>query len=107
MHVDKRAMHSVHVITLALKYPDSFLPDEMKKHYGTCGIIFGDFPLQPIGRAKELIDEMPDSGELFNNGPPPGDVGTVVGEYYRRGDKDVGKLGHLKELLSPDAGRMT
>lgn len=103
MPEDKRAMFRVHVITIVSKDPNSFLPEEMKEYYGESGFTFGDFPLQPIGRAKELMDEMPDSSELFRNEPPPRDVGTLVGEYYRRGDKNVGKLGHLKALLSRDA----
>ena len=76
----------------------------MKEHYGTSGFTFGDFPLQPAGRAKKaLMDEVPDSSDVFKDGPPPDDVGTLVGEYYRRGEKNVAKLGHLKELLAKDA----
>jgi hypothetical protein len=109
MPAEKRAMHRVHVITIVSKDPNSFLPDEMKAYYGAKGITFGDFPLQPIGRAKELMDEMPDSADFFDDGPPPmkkGEksgpgmpVGTLIGEYYVRDEKKVAKLGHLKDLL--------
>ena len=109
MPVEQRAMHRVHVITIVSKDPNSFLPKEMKEYYGAKGITFGDFPLQPIGRAKELMDEMPDSTDFFDKGPPPmkkGEkvgagmpVGTLIGEYYVRGEKRVAKLGHLKDLL--------
>jgi MoaA/NifB/PqqE/SkfB family radical SAM enzyme len=103
MPANKRAMHRVHVITIISKDPNSFLPEEMKEYYGESGFTFGDFPLQPVGRAKDLMDEVPDSADFFKNGPLLRDVGTLVGEYYRRHDKDVGKLGHLKEILSRDA----
>ena len=102
MPTKKRAMFRVHVITIISKDPNSFLPEEMKEYYGKSGFTFGDFPLQPIGRAKELMDEIPDSTEFFKNGPPLRDVGTLVGEHYRRHDKDVGRLGQLKELLARD-----
>ena len=109
MPADKRAMHRIHVVTIISKDPNSFLPEEMKKYYGESGITFGDFPLQPIGRAKELMDEMPDSEEFFKKAPPPpkkGDgafrAGTLIGEYYRIENEKVAKLGHLKELFSDD-----
>ena len=110
---DKKQLLETHVIIIVTKDPNSSLPDEMKEHYGQYGITFGDFPLQPIGRAKELMDEMPDSADYFDNGPPPmkkGEkvaagmpVGTLIGEYYVRGEKRVAKLGHLKDLLTEAA----
>ena len=107
MPADKRAMHRVHVITIVSKDPDSYLPGEMKEHYSTSGITFGDFPLQPIGRAKNLMDEMPDSAEFFKKLPPPpedgpkgGPVATLIDEYYTRGKERVARLGHLKEMFS-------
>ena len=110
MPADKRAMHRVHVITIVSKDPNSFLPEEMKEYYGESGITFGDFPMQPIGRAKELMDEMPDSEEFFKTAPPPpkkGDgafrAGTLIGEYYSIDNANVAILGHLKELFSGDA----
>jgi hypothetical protein len=116
MPAEKRAMHRVHVITIVSKDPDSFLPEEMKEYYGAKGITFGDFPLQPIGRAKDLMDEMPDSTDYFDNGPPPmkkGEkvaagmpVGTLIGEYYVRGERKVAKLGHLKDLLAEAAANL-
>ena len=104
MPEEKRAMHRIHVITIVSKDQNSFLPEEMKENYGTAGFTFGDFPLQFAGRAKELADEIPDSSDLFKDGPPPDDVGTLVGEYYRRGDKDIARLGHLKECLYREWG---
>ena len=106
MPTNKRAMHNVHVVTNISKDPDSFLPEEMKEYYGKSGITQGDFPMQPIGRAKELMDEMPDSEEFFKKVPPPpkkGDgafkVGTLIGEYYSIDNENVAKLGHLKEFF--------
>ena len=104
MPPEKRAMHRVHVVTIISKDPDSILPKEMWEHYAASGITQGDFPMQPIGRAKELMDEMPDSEEYFKKMPRPpkkGDgnfrAGTLMGEYYRIGDENVARLGHLKE----------
>ncbi len=109
MPADKRAMHRVHVITIVTKDPDSTLPAEMKKYYGVKGITFGDFPLMPIGRAKNLVDEIPDPVEFFKNAPPPPKKGaggppiaTLIGEYYSRHNENIAKLGHLKDLF-PDA----
>ena len=90
--------------------PNSFLPAEMKEYYGAGGITFGDFPMQPIGRAKELMDEMPDSEEFFKNMPPPPKndklsypIGTLLGEYYLHKGKKVTKLGNLRELIAISA----
>ncbi len=106
MPAEKRAKHRVHVITIFSKDPNSFLPAEMKEYYGAKGITFGDFPLQPIGRAKNLKDEMPDPGEFLKNAPPPPKdgaggfpVGTLIGEYYTKGAEKVVKLGHLKDAF--------
>ena len=79
MPPEKRAMHRVMVITIVSKDPDSYLPEEMKEHYGTSGITFGNFPLQPIGKARDLMDEMPDSEEFFKNAPPPSKEGPKGG----------------------------
>ena len=107
MPQDKRAMHHVHVVTIVSKDPNSFLPEEMKEYYAASGITQGDFPMQPIGRAKELMDEMPDSDEFFKNAPrPPGKddgifrVGTLIGEYYSIDNEKIAKLGHLKEAFT-------
>ena len=106
MSAEKRAMHHVHVITIVSKDPDSYLPDKMKEYYGASGITFGEFPLQPIGRAKNLMDEMPDSEEFFKNSPPPPKKGpegmpmaTLIGEYYVKKGKKLAKLGHLRDLI--------
>lgn len=101
----KREMHRIHVVTIISTDPDSFLPAGMKEYYGAKGVTFGDFPMQPIGRAKDLMDEMPDSEEFFKNMPPPPKdsggypVGSLIGESYVRHGKKVAKLGNLKKLL--------
>jgi hypothetical protein len=51
---DKRKLLSTHVVIIVTKDPDSSLPEEMKKHYGSMGITFSDFPMLEIGRAKNL-----------------------------------------------------
>jgi len=106
MPEDKREMHRIHVVTIISTDPDSCLPVEMKEHYGARGVTFGDFPMQPIGRAKDLMDEMPDSEEFFRSMPPPPKdsggfpIGSLIGEHYVRHGKKVAKLGHLKELVA-------
>jgi MoaA/NifB/PqqE/SkfB family radical SAM enzyme len=107
MPVDKRDMHRVHVVSIVSKDPNSFLPAEMKEYYGAKGVTFGDFPLQPIGRAKSLMDEMPDSEEFFRNMPPPPKndklsypIGTLLGENYLHKGKKVATLGNLKDLIA-------
>ena len=106
MPEDKRNMHRIHVVTIISTDPDSFLPVEMKEYYGARGVTFGDFPMQPIGRAKNLMDELPDSKEFFKNMPPPPKnsggypIGSLIGENYTRFGKKVAKLGNLKELLA-------
>lgn len=106
MPADKKAMHHVHVITIVSTDPDSYLPAEMKEYYGAKGITFGDFPLQPIGKAKELMDEMPDPSEFIKDAPTPSKedsggmpMGTLIGEYYNKRGKKLAKLGHLKDLF--------
>ena len=107
MPADKKDMHRVHVITIISKDPESFLPVEMKEYYGRWGVTFGDFPMQPIGKARELMDEMPDSEEFFKNMPPPPrenrggyPIGSLIGEYYVHKGRKVAKLGNLKELIA-------
>ncbi len=99
--------HLVHVVSIVTKNPDSYLPAEMKEYYGAEGVTFGDFPMQPIGRARDLMDEMPDSKEFFKNTPPPSKenkgsypIGSLIGEYYVRHGKKVAELGNLKELIA-------
>ena len=110
MPVDKREMHRVHVVTIVSKDPDSFLSAEMKAYYGSYGITFGDFPLQPIGKARNLTDEMPDSEAFFKNMPPPPKenkggypIGSLIGEYYVHKGKKVAGLGNLKDLIAMTA----
>jgi len=107
MPADKKAMHRVHVVSIISKDPESFLPVEMKEYYGTRGVTFGDFPMQPIGRARELMDEMPDSEEFFKNMPPPPKenkggypIGSLIGEYYVHKGRKVAGLGNLKDLIA-------
>ena len=102
---EKRKMHNIHVVTIISTDPDSYLPAGMKEYYGAWGVTFGNFPMQPIGRAKDLMDEMPDSAEFFKNMPPPKDsggypIGSLIGEDYTRHGKKVAKLGNLKDLLA-------
>jgi organic radical activating enzyme len=107
MPEDKRQMHRIHVVTIISTDPDSYLPVGMKEYYGARGVTFGDFPMQPIGRAKSLMDEMPDSKEFFKNMPPPPrkdtggpPIGSLIGEDYTRLGRKVARLGNLKELLA-------
>lgn len=106
MPEDKRGMHRIHVVTIISTDPDSYLPVEMKEYYGASGVTFGDFPMQPIGRARNLMSEMPDSEEFFKNMPPPPKdsggypIGSLIGENYVRHGKKVAKLGNLKELIA-------
>ena len=105
MSPEKKAMHNVHVISVVSKDPASYLPAEMKEHYGRKGVTFSEFPLQPIGRAKNLMDEMPDTEEFFKNIPPeegPWEMllATLIGENYIKRGKKLGTLGRLKEIIS-------
>lgn len=111
MPAEKKDKHRVHVVTIISKDPDSFLPAEMKEYYGARGITFNEFPMQPIGRAKNLMDEMPDSEAFFKNMPPPPKkdklnhpIGTLIGEDYLYKGKKVTRLGKLKDLIAQTAG---
>jgi MoaA/NifB/PqqE/SkfB family radical SAM enzyme len=98
---EKRNLLSVHVVIIVTKDPDSSLPEEMKKHYGSMGVTFGDFPMLNIGKAKNLQDQLPE----FSGFPPfprkegGGPSGLVlVGEDYYSGNKRIGKLGRMLDL---------
>jgi len=98
---DKKSLLKHHVVIIVTKDPDSSLPDEMKKYYGDFGITFGDFPIMPIGKAKEYKGEFPDAPEFkMPSGKESGGPGVVVlvGEDYYSGNKKVGKLGQLLDL---------
>jgi MoaA/NifB/PqqE/SkfB family radical SAM enzyme len=56
---EKRELLSTHVVIIVTKDPSSSLPEEMKQHYGSMGITFGDFPMLNIGKAKKLHDQLP------------------------------------------------
>jgi hypothetical protein len=106
MSAKKREMNNIHVISIVSKDPDSHLPAEMKEYYEAKDITFAEFPLHPIGRAKNLMDEMPDAEEFFKNQPLPQKEGpvempmaTLIGEYYCKKGKKLAKLGHLKDLI--------
>jgi MoaA/NifB/PqqE/SkfB family radical SAM enzyme len=110
MPVEKRELHRIHVVSIVSKDPNSFLPAEMKEYYGAKGVTFGDFPMQPIGRAKNLMDEMPDSEEFFKNMPPPPKndklsypIGTLLGENYLHKGKKVARLGNIEDLIAKAA----
>jgi hypothetical protein len=101
----QRNLLSTHVIIIVTKDPDSSLPEEMKRHYGSSGITFGDFPMLRIGKAKKIQDQAPEFAgfpplpEKERSGPP----GLVlVGDDYYLGNKRIGKLGHMLDLY-PDA----
>ncbi|MBN1571261.1 MAG: hypothetical protein JXA73_25725 [Acidobacteria bacterium] len=97
----QKSLLSIHVIIIVTKDPNSSLPDEMKQHYGSMGVTFGDFPMLNIGKAKNLKDQIPDFPGFS---PPPrkkedGPPGAVlVGDDYYLGEKKIGKLGHLLDL---------
>ncbi len=104
MPAEKRDMHSIHVISIVSNDPDSYLPVEMTEYYKGKGITFGEYPMQPIGRAKNLMDEMPDTEEFFKSLPPekgPGEmpIATLIGENFIKIGKNLGTLGHLKDLV--------
>ncbi len=104
---EKRNLLSTHVIVIVTKDPNSSLPEEMKKHYGSMGVTFGDFPMLNIGKAKKLKDQLPEFAgfpprpQKERNGPP----GLVlVGEDYYFGNKKIGKLGRMLDLYGVEAG---
>jgi len=98
---DQKKLLPVHIVIIVTKDPNSSLPDEMKKHYGSFGITFGDFPMLNIGKAKNLKDQLPEfPGYKFDmprvmDGPQ---VLTLVGDDYYAGNKKIGKLGRLLDL---------
>ena len=103
MPPEKRELFKIHVVIIVTKDPDSTLPREMKEYYGAKGITFGDFPMMPIGNAKNLSDQMPEPPE-FKPPPPPKEgeevrnYGAVLmGESYYLQNVKVGELGHLAE----------
>ncbi len=63
---DKKDLLRFHVIIIVTKDPNSSLPKEMKEYYGQFGISFGESPLQNIGKAKELKDELPSPEDIMN-----------------------------------------
>ena len=112
----QRELLSTHVVIIVTKDPHSSLPEEMKRHYGSMGITFGDFPMLNIGKAKNMQDQMP-KFEGFK--PMPLEEGSgprgfvLVGEDYYIGNQKVGKLGHMLDLYpnnrkagdAPDMGK--
>lgn len=98
---DKRSLLPTHVVIIVTKDPNSSLPEEMKNHYGSMGITFGDFPMLNIGKAKKLQDQLPE----FDGYPPlPGKEGdgphglVLVGDDYYIGNTRTGKLGSMMDL---------
>ena len=82
----QRSLLSVHVVIIVTKDPDSSLPEEMKQHYGSMGITFGDFPMLNIGKAKNLQDQLPE----FSGFPPM---------PLREGDGPSGSCSGRRRLL--------
>jgi len=104
---EKRNLLSTHVIVIVTKDPNSSLPEEMKKHYGSMGVTFGDFPMLNIGKAKKLKDQLPEFAGFppmprKEGSGPPGLV--LVGEDYYFGNKKIGKLGRMLDLYEVEAG---
>ena len=98
---DMKSLLSTHVVIIVTKDPDSSLPEEMKEHYSSKGVTFGDFPMLNIGKAKKLQDQLPE----FDGYPPmpakEGDgphVLVLVGEDYYVGNTRTGKLGRMMDL---------
>ena len=100
--LEQRELLPVHIVIIVTKDPNSSLPEEMKKHYGSRGITFGDFPMLNIGKARNLKDQLPEFPG-FTMPPrkeedgPPGAV--LVGDDYYLGNKKIGKLGHMLDLF--------
>lgn len=98
---DQKRLLSVHVVIIVTRDPDSSLPEEMKQHYGSMGITFGDFPMLNIGKAKNLQDQLPEFSGFppFPAKPGGGPSGLVlVGKDYYSGNKIIGKLGRMLDL---------
>ncbi|MBN1905548.1 MAG: radical SAM protein [Deltaproteobacteria bacterium] len=98
-----KSQFRTHVIIIITKEPDSTLSAEMKAHYGASGITFGDFPLMRIGKAKKLVDQVPEMIEYFppnqnESGGPR--VLVLVGDDYYIGSERKGRLGRLKDLYT-------
>jgi organic radical activating enzyme len=104
---EQRSLLPLHVVIIVTKDPNSSLPEEMKKHYGSVGFTFGDFPMLNIGKAKSLKDQLPEFGGYppmpQREGDGPG-VLVLVGDDYYSGNKRIGKLGCMLELY-PNAPR--
>jgi MoaA/NifB/PqqE/SkfB family radical SAM enzyme len=97
---EKRSLLLIHVVVIVTKDPSSSLPADMKRHYNSKGITFGDFPMLNIGKAKNLKDQLPEfPGFKFPHyeGKGPG-VLTLVGDDYYSGNKKLGKLGRMLDL---------
>lgn len=106
MTPERRALFNIHVVIIVTKDPDSSLPREMKDYYGAKGITFGDFPMLPIGKAKNLQDQLPPASEQFmppregeEARPRPMKGALLVGDNYMNFNKPVAKLGHLIDLF--------
>jgi organic radical activating enzyme len=98
----KRELLSAHVVIIVTKDPNSSLPEEMKKYYGSKGVTFGDFPMLKIGKAKNFQEDLFADFPGFKPPPrkeedgPPGAV--LVGDDYYLGNKKIGKLGRMLDL---------
>ncbi len=101
---EKRKLLETHVVIIVTRDPNSSLPDEMKQYYRQYGITFGDFPMMPIGKAKDIADQLPENQPDFSEmrvqtGRGPTTV-VLVGNDYYEGSEKIGKLGKLSELYS-------
>jgi MoaA/NifB/PqqE/SkfB family radical SAM enzyme len=98
---DKRKLFPVRVIIIVTKDPNSSLPEEMKRHYDSMGISFGDFPMMKIGKAKNLKNQLPEFPGFKRMPQKEGEgprVLVLVGNDYYRGNKKIGKLGRMLDL---------
>lgn len=100
---ERKSQFRTHVIIVITKDPNSTLPAEMKAHYSSYGITFGDFPLMRIGKAKNLSDQVPEMIDYFppnqnESGGPR--VLVLVGEDYYIASERKGKLGRLRDLYT-------
>ena len=99
---EKRKRLPVYVITIVTKDPNSSLPAEMKEYYGKYGIIIGDYPMAPIGKAKLIADQIPEKQPDLSRmreyrAGGPSSI-TLVGDEYYDASEYIGRLGHLSDL---------
>ena len=104
MPSEKKKLFEIHVITITTNDPNSTLPEKMKEHYRQYGIKFADFPMMPIGKAKELVELLPESPGIKSAPPRPGTENeknfsaVLMGDGYYKNNVRVADLGHLSKM---------